>query len=144
MNCAVENHAVPQGVQEVLQEYKVIFAEPKSLPSSRGVYDHRISLEYGTNPINNRPYRYTLKQRDIIEKLVAEMENQGIIQPSCSLCTSLVVLVGKKDGSWKLCVDYISLHQNTIKDKFPIPIVDKLINELAGAKVFSKLGIMNS
>lgn len=141
VNCELNNHEVLDEVEEVLKEYADIFAEPTSLPPSIGVYDHRIPLEFGTNPINIRPYRYSLKQRDIIEKLVTEMEAHGIIQPSCNPFASPVVLVGKKDGSWRLCVDYRSLNQKTIKDRFPIPVVDELIDEPAGAQVFSKLDL---
>lgn len=112
-----------------MEQYHDIFAEPQSLPPSKGVYDHRIPLEFGTNPINIRPYRYSLKQRDIIEKLVTEMENHGIIQPNCSPFASPVVLVGKKDGSWRLCVDYRALNHKTIKNRFTIPVVDELIDE---------------
>ena len=80
----------------LLEIFSDFFFEPKGPPPSRGVLDHKIPLEYGTNPINVRPYRYPLKQRDIIEKIVQEMLNQGIIQESGSSFASPVVLVGEK------------------------------------------------
>lgn len=55
-----------------------------------------------------------------------------------------MVLVGKKDGIWRLCVDYRALNERTVKDKFAIPIVDELIDELAGSKVFSKIDLRAS
>jgi len=64
------------------------------------------------------------------------MLDNGVIQPSCSSFASPVVLVGKKDESWRMCVDYRELNKQTIEDKFPIPIVEELIDELAGASVF--------
>lgn len=68
-------------------------------------FDHRIPLEFGANLVNIRPYGYPLKQRDIIEKLVPLKQNQGIIRT----VATPVVLLGKKDGSWRLFVDYKDL-----------------------------------
>ncbi|XP_074296892.1 uncharacterized protein LOC141627552 [Silene latifolia] len=140
LNC-VPGSAIHVPISDLLKDYSALFEEPKSLPPSRGILDHRIPLKNGANPVSIRPYRYALKQRDIIEKLIQDMLNSGIIQNSCSPFASPVVLVGKKDGSWRLCVDYRELNKKTIKDKFPIPVVDELIDELAGAAIFSKLDL---
>ena len=131
----------PEELKGILEEYKDIFNEPTELPPSKGAFDHRIPLKTGTTPINLRPYRYPLKHKDVIEFLVNDMQKKGIIQVSSSPFASPVVLVGKKDGSWRLCVDYRELNKNTVKDKFPIPIIEEVLDELAGSKIYSKIDL---
>lgn len=70
---------------------------------------------------------------DIIEKLVQEMMDQRVIQHNTGPYASLVVMVGENDGSWKLCIDYKELNHMTVKDKFPIPNIEDLLDELGGA-----------
>jgi hypothetical protein len=78
-------------------------------------------------------------QKDVIDNLVQDMLDQGIVQHSTSPFASPTILVRKKDGSWRLCVDYRRLNDITIKDRFPIPLIEDLMDELHGSVIFSKL-----
>nr|GEZ68526.1 retrovirus-related Pol polyprotein from transposon 17.6 [Tanacetum cinerariifolium] len=88
--------------------------------------------------INVRPYRHPPNKKDAIELMVKELLKSGVIRTSQSPLSSPIVMVKKKDGSWRMCVDYRQLNKYTVKDKFPIPVIEELIDELSGSVVFSK------
>jgi hypothetical protein len=124
----------------LLLKYDVIFMEPHGLPPPRQ-QDHRIHLLPGSTPAIVRPYRYPQLLKDEIERRCEDMLAQGIICPSTSPFFSPVLLVRKPDGSWRFCVDYRKLNNLTVKDKFPIPVVDELLDELRGAMFFTKIDL---
>jgi len=137
---AFSSTVIHEDLQALITEFGMVFEEPKGLPPQRS-HDHQILLKEGTKPVCVRPYRYPYYQKTEIEKIVKELLQTGVIRHSQSPFSSPVLLVKKADGSWQMCMDYRSLNQETIKDKFPIPVIDELLDELFGAKVFSKLDL---
>ena len=122
-----------------MENFKDLFQEPNSLPPQ---VDHAIPLEPHTTPVNIRVYRYSPTQKVEIEKQISSMLATSFIQHSQSSFESPILLVKKKYGTWRFCVDYRQLNSHTIKNKFPIPLIDDLLDELAEAKVFSKLDLI--
>jgi hypothetical protein len=127
-------------IQVVLPKFADLFSEPVGLHPSRHC-DHSIPLVPGANPFTVRPYRYPPALKDEIEKQVQEMLAHGVIQKSRSPFASPVLLVKKKDRSWRFCVDYRYLNAMTAKSKYPVPIFDQLMDELVTTKWFSKLDL---
>jgi hypothetical protein len=132
---------VLQDPQDILSKHQVVFSTPQGLPPSRGVHDHSIPFLPGSLPPNIRLYRHPFSQKNEIEKMVHELLNAGVIHPSMSPYSSPVVMVLKKEGSWGMCPDFRALNKLTIKDKFPIPVIDDLLDELIGTQFFTKLDL---
>ncbi|XP_041016309.1 uncharacterized protein LOC121258846 [Juglans microcarpa x Juglans regia] len=131
---------VPKPTQNLLDLFPDIFSLPFGVPPTRS-HDHNIALQPGTQSIFVRPSRYPYFRKDEIEKIIQELLQSGVIRPSQSPYSSPVLLVRKANGTWRLCVDYRALNHVTMKDKYPIPVVEELMDELQGAKVFSKLDL---
>nr|GEW12040.1 putative mitochondrial protein [Tanacetum cinerariifolium] len=125
---------------ELTQTYSEVFQILKGPPPTRP-FDHRIVIKEGTLPISQRPYRYPPIQKDVIEKTTRELLESGVIRDSQSLFAAPVVLVKKKDVQWRMCMDYRRLNEATIKDKFPISLIEELLDELGGSLFFSKLDL---
>ncbi|XP_073224838.1 uncharacterized protein [Cicer arietinum] len=127
-------------IHELVAKYSKVFAEPQELPPKRR-QDHAIHLKEGAGAVNVHPYRYPYHHKNEIENQIRELLLSGVIRPSQSAFSSPVILVKKKDGSWRMCVDYRALNKVTIPNKFPIPVIDELLDELYGAHYFSKLDL---
>lgn len=134
-----------KGVQEkelkkLLNRYAPVFKDIEGLPPVRNI-SHAIVLHNGAGPVSVRPYRYPHHQKDEIERQISTLLQQGVIRNSTSAFSSPVILVKKKDSSWRMCVDYHALNKVTVQDKYPIPVVDELLDELHGSSCFSKLDL---
>jgi hypothetical protein len=125
----------------VVCEYPDVF--PEELPGMPPDRDIEFSIELlpGTAPISKRPYRMDVKDLVELKKQIEELLKKGFICPSSSPWGALVLFVNKKDGSRRMCVDYRSLNEVTIKNKYPLPRIEDLFDQMRGAKVFSKIDL---
>jgi hypothetical protein len=129
---ATETPPVLQDLQALLSKHQMVFSTPQGLPPSHGVHDHYIPLVPKILPPNIYLYHHPFSQKNEIEKMVQELLNAGVIHPSMIPYSSPIVMVPKKEGSWRMCLDFRPLNKLTIKDKFPIPVIDDLLDELSG------------
>ena len=107
----------------------------------RRKYDHTIPLLPGAQPFSIRPYRLAPVLKDELEKQVQEMLSSCIIRHINSPFSSPMILVQKKDKTWRLVIDFRHLNALTVKSKFLISVIDELLDELAGSCWFSKLDL---
>jgi hypothetical protein len=115
--CHLSESDMLASVHQLLCSYQSLFEEPTILPPSR-FCDHTISLIPGAHPVNMRPYWFSPAMKDEVETQVKDMLRSGLIQPSSSAFSSPVILVKKKDQSWRFCVDYRHLNALTLKTKY--------------------------
>jgi hypothetical protein len=115
---------IPLDFQGIIDKHSKVFEDiHRGLPPTHD-HDHCIHLIPGSVPPNIMPYRYPYAQKSEIECMVEEMLEARIIRPSQSSYSAPVVMVLKKEGSWCMCPDYRELKKITIKDKFPILVID--------------------
>jgi hypothetical protein len=126
---------------KVVCEYLDVF--PEELPGMPPDRDIEFSIELlpETAPISKRPYRMDVKDLVELKKQIEELLVKGFIRPSSSPWGAPVLFVNKKDGSRRMCVDYRSLNEVTIKNKYPLPWIEDLFDQMKGAKIFSKIDI---
>jgi len=136
-----ENSEKGIGDLPVVQEFPEVFPdEITELPPEREV-EIAIDLVPGTSPISIAPYRMSASELGELKKQLEELLEKQFIRPSVSPWGAPVLLVKKKDGSMRLCVDYRQLNKVTIKNRYPLPRIDDLMDQLVGAEVFSKIDL---
>ncbi|UYV71409.1 hypothetical protein LAZ67_8003042, partial [Cordylochernes scorpioides] len=124
-------------LKQVLERYEDLFS---SGLGRSNLAKHRIDTE-GAKPIKHKPYRVSAKEREIIKEQIDEMLRDGIIRPSSSPWSFPVILVKKRDGKYRFCVDYRKLNDVTVKDVYPIPRIDDVMDTLQGSKYFSAIDL---
>ncbi|KAJ9544268.1 hypothetical protein OSB04_023975 [Centaurea solstitialis] len=139
----VDKKAEEKSIQDipVVREFPEVFPEElPGLPPPRLVEFH-IDLVPGAGPIAKSPYRLAPSEMQELSKQLQELLDKGFIRPSSSPWGAPVLFVKKKDGSFRMCIDYRELNKITIKNRYPLPRIDDLFDQLQGATYFSKIDL---
>ena len=131
---------VPYDVPVVSEFVDVFPDELSGLPPHREV-EFGIDLVPGATPISKAPYRLSPTELKELKQQLQELTESGFVRPNTSPWGAPVLFVKKKDGSLRMCIDYRMLNSVTIKNKYPLPRIDDLFNQLRGALVFSKIDL---
>jgi hypothetical protein len=128
---------LPSIVFDALQENEDVFPDevPPGLPPKRGI-KHQINLVFGASLPNRAAYRTNLEETKKIQQQVEELIKKGYVQESLSPYVVSVLLVPKKYGSWRMCVDCRAINNITVRYRHPIPRLDDMLDELSGAFYF--------
>ncbi|MCO5595276.1 hypothetical protein L7F22_049317 [Adiantum nelumboides] len=130
-------------LSKFLNQFQYVFIHdiPGELPPKRGNDDHAIELLPGRSPPNKPPYRVSQAQQEKIMRQVNELVEKGMVRPSSSPFCSPILLVHKKDGTYRMCVDYRALNRITIKNRFHVPRIEDLFDKLQGSTYFSRIDL---
>jgi hypothetical protein len=124
----------------IVSEYDDIFQVPKGLPPKRK-FEHEIQLQQDAPLPNIGMYRLLVLENAQTKKQVQELVEQGVIRTSASPCGSPIILVPKKYGTWHMCVDFRDLNKITVKNHYPLPHIDDLLDQLKNVVYFTKLDL---
>ena len=125
----------------VVQEFPDVFLdELPGMPPNRQI-EFSIDLVPGTTPISIAPYRMAPAELKEPKIQLQELVDKGFIRPSVSPWGAPALFVKKNDGTLRLCIDYRQLNKVTVRNKYPLPYIDDLFDQLQGAKVFSKIDL---
>ncbi|PKU66848.1 putative mitochondrial protein [Dendrobium catenatum] len=137
-----QQETIPEIIQPLLQQFEDMFSSefPSGLPPMRDV-QHHMELIPGSVLPNRPAYRLRPDEHRELQREVEELITKGFIRPSASPCAVPALLVPKKDGTFRMCIDSRSINKITIKYRFPIPRIDDIFDQLNGATLFSKVDL---
>jgi hypothetical protein len=132
--------AIPSVAVSLMQEFDDVFPEdiPNGLPPLKGI-EHQIDLVPGASIPNRLAYRSNPEETKELQRQVDELMMKGYIRESMSPCAVSELLVPKKNGTWRMCVDCHAVNNITVKYRHPIPRLDDMLDELHGSCIFSKI-----
>ena len=144
-NVFVEQQSTVHGIQELVQQFQSVFADdiPDGLPPDRGI-SHAIPVMPDQAPPASKVYRLSKPQREEMEKQIKSLLAKGWIRPSSSPYGSPILFVKKKDGGMRMCIDYRAVNKMTVRNSYPLPRIDDLVDRLTGSSIFSCLDLQQA
>ena len=140
-NCA--NQAQERQLSALLIQYQDVFSQGAGDMGRTTLVEHSIPVVEGTRPIRQPPHRFGPEKEAEVERQVQDLLEKGLIEPGSGAWGSPVVLVRKKDNSWRFCVDYRRLNAVTQQDTYPLPRIDESLDAVAGSRFFSTLDLVS-
>ena len=128
---------------ELLRKYGTVFSSGEDDVGLTSLVEHGIPIVPGTRPIRQPPHRLGPEKEAEAERQVKDLLDKGLIEPASGAWSSPVVLVRKKDKSWRFCVDYRRLNAVTQQDAYPLPRIDESLEALAGSRFFTTLDLLS-
>ena len=125
-------------------EYPDVFSSNYSKLQPQWEVEFGIECVLGTNPISKAPYRMALSELKVLKEQLLELLDKGFIRPSSSPWGVPMLFMKKKDGSMGMCIDYHKLNKVMIKNRYPLPRIDDLLDYLQGVHVFSKIDLRSA
>ena len=130
-------------LMNLLNKYRNVVALSGEKLGGTDISEHKILLQPDAKPFFIPNYRLPISRREIIDDMIKEMKADGVVRDSKSPYNSPLLLVPKKDNTWRMVVDYRRLNQQTIPDRFPMPVINDVLSQLGGAKVFTSLDLLS-
>ena len=145
--CTGQENPGQDPLDTLAKEYPDVFPEDLPVLDDENTppreADVSIPLVEGARPVARPMFRYSPLERQEMERQIRDLLSKGLIEPSRSPFASPILFVRKKDGSLRMCIDYRGLNKITVKNKYPLPRIDDLLDHLQGARVFSSLDLMS-
>ena len=139
------DQALPTNVRAILEEFDDVFPQelPQGLPPMRQGHEFKIELKDNHPPANRPLYKMSPLELGEAKRQIQDMLEHGFIRPSSSPYGAPVLFVPKKDGSLQFCIDYHWLNRKTVKNRYPLPLLEELFDRLGSAKVFTKIDLQS-
>jgi hypothetical protein len=140
---ALNEKGLMEGLEHlpVVREFADVFPRGVTWDAMERELEFTIEIKHVTEPIARTPYRMSTPELQDLRMQLKELLDLGLIRPSVPPCGAPIIFIQKKDGSWRLCIDYHQLNKEMIKNQYPLSRIDDLFDQMKGVTMFSKIDL---